>query len=131
MPDNANDARADTIEVILPARVEWASTLRVLVASLGADADFSVDEIDDLRLAVSEVFTTLSDTADGGTCSTAFTLHGHSIFVSMRLGGDVAGGITLDSLAETILSAVVDEHTIESGVITLIKHAAESATRLT
>jgi serine/threonine-protein kinase RsbW len=129
MLDLADDARADTIEVILPARVEWAATLRVLVASLGADADFSVDEIDDLRLAVSEVFTTLSDTAVGGTCSTAFVLDGHSISVSMRLGGDGADEVALDSLAEAILSAVVDEHMIKSGVITLVKRAAESATR--
>jgi serine/threonine-protein kinase RsbW len=131
MPDHADDARADTIEVILPARVEWASTLRVLVASLGADTDFSVDEIDDLRLAVSEVFTALSDSSDSGTCSIAFTRGDRSISVSMRLEADSPAGVTLDSLAETILSAMVNEYAIESDVITLVKHAAESVTRPT
>jgi serine/threonine-protein kinase RsbW len=127
--DDRTAARADTIEVTLPANVEWASTLRVLVASLGADADFSVDEIDDLRLAVSEVFTALSDSTDGGRCTTAFTRGDRSISVSMRLGEDASGGITLDSLAETILAAVVDEHVVQSDVITMVKQAAESAPR--
>ena len=51
-----------TVRLQVPSRDEFASTVRVVVASIGADAGFSVDDIDDLRLAVSEVFSSF-DTA--------------------------------------------------------------------
>ena len=64
---------ADTVEITVPTRVEFATTLRVLVASLGADADFSIDEIDDLRLAVDEVFTSLAEADPDRTVGKVFS----------------------------------------------------------
>ena len=49
----------------MPFRTEFAATLRTVVAAVGSDAGFSVDELDDVRLALSEVFSVLVD-ADCG-----------------------------------------------------------------
>ncbi len=116
----------DTIEIIVPARVELASTLRVLVSSLGAEADFSIDEIDDLRLAVSEVFTSLAENAPHERCATTFTMSDRSIAVTMSLVDYPAQRLDLDPLAIRILSAVLDEHAIAPGMITMLKRGAES-----
>ncbi|MEP4648780.1 MAG: hypothetical protein ABJ314_01240, partial [Ilumatobacter sp.] len=54
----------DTIDIAVPLRDEHAATLRLIVASLGSENGLSIDEIDDVKLAVSEVFTLLTDDAD-------------------------------------------------------------------
>jgi hypothetical protein len=47
------------VEVSVPLRTGFIATLRTVAASLGADAGFSIDEIDDLRLAISEIVSSL------------------------------------------------------------------------
>ena len=54
-------ADGDHFEVIVPLRTRYASTVRMIAASLGAEAGFTVDEIDDLRLALDEVFSLLAE----------------------------------------------------------------------
>lgn len=127
MSDRAVDQLDDVVEIDLPLRVEYASTLRVVVASLASEAGFSVDEIDDLRLAVSEVFALLSDSAPTGRCSAR--LHVTDRHVDALLSSaDVDGPVQLDPLASTILSSVVDEyHPLDRG-LRLIKRGTESAT---
>ena len=53
------------VDVTVPLRPEYASIVRLVTASLGADAGFTVDDIDDLRLAMSEVFSALVDASAG------------------------------------------------------------------
>jgi serine/threonine-protein kinase RsbW len=43
-----------TVELTVPADPSYVSMLRTVVASLAARLDFTLDEIDDLRLAVDE-----------------------------------------------------------------------------
>jgi serine/threonine-protein kinase RsbW len=44
----------DTVELIAPADPAYLSVLRTVIASLAAQRDFTLDEIDDLRIAVDE-----------------------------------------------------------------------------
>lgn len=120
----------DVIEVSLPLRPAFASMLRVIVASLGADADFSVDEIDDFKLGMSEVFTLLADDAtDDSRCSAQFRVEPVGISVIMnRAGGPSEDArIELDPLAASILGSVVDEFTIDDDGIRLVKRPTESS----
>lgn len=121
----------DIIEVSLPLRPAFASMLRVIVASLGADADFSVDEIDDFKLGMSEVFTLLADDAAvDSRCSARFRVEPVGISVIMNRVGGSSGGvrIELDPLAASILGSVVDEFTIDDDGIRLVKRPTESST---
>lgn len=126
---SSNEVPTDAIDVALPLRAEHAGTLRVLVATLGADAGFSIDDIDDLKLAVSEVFTLLVDGADAVGASRA-----HARFVSSTGSVEIClhrgrhgEQIELDVLAAAILSSVVDTHRIDDDGVTLVKHRHETA----
>ena len=121
------EALPDTIDVALPLRAEHAGTLRVLVATLGADAGFNVDEIDDLKLAVSEVFTLLVDDAEavGATRAHArIVATDNSVEVCLH-HGQQNEHLELDALAATILASVVDSHRIDADGVTLMKHRHE------
>lgn len=119
---------ADTIEIDVPLRPEHAATLRVIVASLGSDNGLSLDEIDDVKLAVSEVFTLLVDDADevGATrAHVGYLAEPGSITITLHRGLEDEQ-LELDALAATILSSVVDSHVVDRTGITLVKHATEA-----
>lgn len=112
------------IEVVLPARTEMAATLRVLCASIGADLGFSVDEIDDLKLAVNEVFSSAADTDDPGRVSVSFEpAHGRVRVMMFAIGPTP---IELDVLASTILGSIVEDLSTDAGAISFTKRNRES-----
>jgi len=118
------------IEVSVPLRTEFVTTLRTMAASLGADAGFSIDEIDDLRLAISEVVSSLVD-GEGSSddrIEAAFELHDEGVIVTITTDREGAS-IELDELAATILDSVVDRYDIDGANVTLVKLASEAATR--
>ncbi len=118
----------DTIDIAVPLRDEHAATLRLIVASLGSENGLSIDEIDDVKLAVSEVFTLLSDDAEevGATrAHVAYTVAPGSITITLHRGLDDER-LVLDTLAETILSSVVDRHVVDNTGVTLVKVADEA-----
>lgn len=126
-------SESDTVEIRVPIRAEFASTVRVLVASLAADAEFSVDEIDDLRLAVSEVFASLQVGVDGDTDSDAYARFeidtsgpGLTVVVSaVGVAVESEAMFELDDLALSIVAAAVDEFILAPGSATLVKYAVE------
>lgn len=58
-------ARSD-VELRLPADGAYASVLRTLSAGLAARLDFTMDDIEDLRIAVSEATAMVLDQAEAG-----------------------------------------------------------------
>jgi serine/threonine-protein kinase RsbW len=54
------------VELRLPADGAYASVLRTLTAGLAARLDFTMDDIEDLRIAVSEAVAMVLDEADPG-----------------------------------------------------------------
>lgn len=118
----------DAIEIDVPLRASHAATLRLLVSSLGADAGFSIDEIDDLRLAVSEVFTLLTESAPADGSHRAhlrLVVDGPSFVVELR-DAHASAPIELDTLSATILASVTDEHEVDRFGVRLVKRLAES-----
>ena len=118
---------ANQVEVTLPLRTDFVATLRTVAASLGADAGFSIDEIDDLRLAISEVVSSLIDstTAHDDRVVATFDLGDSRVEVAIttRLGEHP---IELDDLASSILQSVVDEYEVVGPRVTLVKLASEA-----
>jgi len=113
----------------VPLRTEFIATLRTMAASLGADAGFSIDEIDDLRLAISEVVSSLADMEGSpeDRIAASFDLHGAGVTVTITTDREGAV-IELDELAATILDSVVDRYDIDGANVTLVKLASETAT---
>lgn len=124
---DASHSSADRIELDLPAGTRYASTARAVVAALAADAGFSIDDIEDLRLAVDEAISVVCDRAEGGArlhlgfSRTARQVTATVALVDETSGGQVDGTVALDPLAERILGAVVDSFSIDHGVFTLVK----------
>lgn len=108
----------------VPLRAEYASTIRTVAASLGADAGFSIDELDDVRLALSEVFSALADDAEGGRAHVSFVVGDGTVRIELRADG--SSTVEFDELALGILKAVTDRFEVVDDAIVLVKHATEA-----
>jgi len=56
LPEEAPQALG-SVELRIPARAEWVAVARLAAAAVGSRMRFSVDEIDDLKLAIAEACT--------------------------------------------------------------------------
>jgi serine/threonine-protein kinase RsbW len=56
-PAIASATSDDTVELKIPARAEWVAVARLAVAAVASRLHFSVDEIEDIKLAVAEACT--------------------------------------------------------------------------
>ena len=123
MTDTERTAGGDAdIELEVPLRSERAKTVRVVAASLAADAGFTIDDIDDLRLAISEIFSILIDDSTGARARIRFSVGDGEIRASIeQVGADDA--IELDELASNILATVVDEFAVDGPAVRLVKRA--------
>lgn len=124
----AGDVIHDVVDLDLPMEHRHASTARVVAASLAADAGFTVDEIDDLRLGVDEAVAVLADvdTDAGARLHLRFEIAGSTLTVTATRRGIDRPVTTddLDILAVRILQAVVDEFRVESdGAFVVVKRA--------
>ena len=59
--------RGAQVELRVPADGAYASVLRTTTAGLAARLDFTIDDIEDLRMAVSEATAMVLDQADAGS----------------------------------------------------------------
>ena len=135
--DTSSDTSADTslntadganlVEVTVPLRTDYIATLRTVAASLGADAGFSIDEIDDLRLAISEIVSSLIDSTTSNDDRIVATFDvsatGVAVVITTRRG---ELQIELDDLATSILQSVVDEYEVVGPSVNLVKSASEA-----
>ena len=107
------------VQLIVPAEPGSARLARLVAAALAADADFSVDDTEDLRVAVSELVALLVEGAvdPDDTVTLGYRRESGAVEVTgQRQLSDGAGvdGASPDDLALEILRVVVDEHTFES-----------------
>jgi anti-sigma regulatory factor (Ser/Thr protein kinase) len=105
------------VQLTAPAERSSVRLARLVAAGVGAEAGLSIDDTEDLRVAVSELVALLVDGSDDPR---------HSIVVTYRAQpGEVTvdgeresmpapdNGATVDDLALEILRVVVDDHRFE------------------
>lgn len=114
-----------TVRLSVPAEAGFARTVRMMAANLAVVCDMSVDEVEDVRMAAEEGFVYCCATRPE-TCEVSFDLSDKGICTTFALGTseiEDADG-TLD-LAELLLSAVCDEHTVsdDGAFLRLVKRA--------
>lgn len=119
----------------VPAGVAYVGVVRSLAAGLAARLPFTIDEIDDLRIAVDEAFALLMPLAvPGSTVRTGFRIGDDAIEVSVDV--TAAPGATLDQsgFGWTVLDAlarVADVRDADGTVgLTLHKDAEEAGSPL-
>jgi serine/threonine-protein kinase RsbW len=125
--ERSSDRPREVVELDLPLAHRHASTVRVVAASLGADAGLTIDEIEDLRLGVNEAVSVLADVdpTDGARLSVRFEIAGHGMTVTASRTGveQVLSIDDIDALAVRILRAVVDEFRVDDGAFIVVKNA--------
>ncbi|MEQ1874084.1 MAG: hypothetical protein ABL953_10175 [Ilumatobacteraceae bacterium] len=125
---NGTSTNDDTVDVIVPLSPRHASTLRTMAATLGADTGFSIDEIDDFKLAITEAFSMLVSGYSAQRARVSFTGLASAVDVRMSLETGDAISIEPDELALAIMKAVVDSYQIGRNAISLRKVAVEAFT---
>ena len=114
----------DHFEVIVPLKTRYASTIRIIAASLGAEAGFTVAAIDDVRLALDEVVSLLAEHHVGERVRTSFRLDDHALIARLTLESG-ALDVEPDQLAANILRSVVDSYEFTKDAVILSKRASE------
>jgi serine/threonine-protein kinase RsbW len=100
---------ADVVVVRIPATGAYLSVLRTATAGLAARLDFTLDEIEDLRIAVDEACAMLLVSAVAGTdlvCE--FELEGDSIRIAVQVLTSDGAAPRRDTFAWTVLTALAD-----------------------
>lgn len=102
-------ATQDFVEVRLPAAGAYLSVLRTATAGLAARLDFTLDEIEDLRIAVDEACAMLLRQAVPGTdLITEFELNGQEMIVRVEVSTVGTAEPRRDDFAWMVLTALAD-----------------------
>jgi serine/threonine-protein kinase RsbW len=97
----------DTVSVTMPAEGAYLSVLRTATAGLAARLDFTLDEIEDLRIAVDEACAMLLAQAIPGTSlECAFDLDSEQMTITVSVTAAEPRMPATDTFAWTVLSAL-------------------------
>lgn len=101
---------ADRIEIRVPAAGAYLALLRTAVAGLAARLDFTLDDIEDLRIAVDEASAlVLTQLSADDQLECAVTMSTDAIAVAVSGTTDHPQPPRRDTFAWTVLTALVDE----------------------
>ena len=97
----------DQVTVCMPAEGAYLSVLRTATAGLAARLDFTLDEIEDLRIAVDEACAMLlSQAVPGTSLDCTFTLGRDQMTIAVSVLSQAGRAPASDSFAWTVLSAL-------------------------
>lgn len=123
----------DVVEVRVPADVAYVSTLRLTAAGLAARCDLTIDDIEDLRLAVDEACALLLPHAQSGaTLDARFELARGDLRVHASVRADDAGEPDRHGFAWTVLGALASSVEVtrdEGRLIISLSKRREAATQ--
>lgn len=109
---------SDKVTLGVPAKAEYAKTVRLTAASLAARAEMTFDEIEDVKLATEEAFVFVSDRAEpGASVDIGFEVDDGGIRIEVgpvAAAGEPEGeALERAEFARFILEAVCDDLEIE------------------
>ena len=86
---------ADAVRLSVPATLENMRIVRLTVSGVASRFGYDVDEIENLRVAVDELASTIVDSAAGGELEVTFTSNGGDFIIEGRtpIAPGVAVGI--------------------------------------
>jgi serine/threonine-protein kinase RsbW len=133
-PEVSTTARAagvdDVVELRLPADGAYLSVLRTATAGLAARLDFTLDEIEDLRIAVDEACAMLlPDAVEGAHLVCLFEMSPGSLGITVRVptrGGRLPRRNTFAWTVLTALAGEVDAQAAPDGTVSVLLHKRRS-----
>ena len=117
----------DEVSIEIPAQPNYLSFARLIVGALATDIDLTIDEIEDLYLAVDELCLTLLRNVldDSSRLRIVVKWSPDQVHVRCQValrpdGSEATPDLTLlespTAISELILDALVDEHGVTTGV---------------
>ncbi|NTW29066.1 MAG: ATP-binding protein [Coriobacteriia bacterium] len=109
----------DRVTLTVPAKSEYAKTVRMTAAALVGHFEMTYDEVDDVRMAADEAFVYAAETVpEGADVKFEFTLGDDSIAIDVLLGREIPdadNGVERSvAYAVFILEAVCDSYEFAS-----------------
>jgi hypothetical protein len=102
------------IKLIVPAEATSVRLARILAAGVATDAEFSIDDTEDLRIAVSELVALLVDGLNGADLDLEVEFRharGEVVVEGSRPALADHPDVDVDDVVLDILRVVVDDHT--------------------
>lgn len=100
------------VELRLPADSAYVAVLRMTAAGVAARHDFTIDDIEDLRMAVGEASAlVLEHATQGGSLHTVFAITQGSIRVRVSADTPLDAAPDMDSFGWQVLTAITGEVT--------------------
>lgn len=136
-PEGSDEARPAVVELRIPAVPEFVGVARLAAAGIASRMDFSIEDIEDLKLAVAEACNCCIQNGGSGDVRIACELHADRIVIAVERSGERGspappqppGGDDADlgGLGVFLIRALMDDVTYTadpaSGTrLTLIKH---------
>ena len=122
--------KSPDVELRLPADGAYVAILRTATAGLAARIDFTLDDIEDLRIAVDEACAMLlSQAVPGADLECAFALEAESMRVAVSVLTQDGQEPSRDTFAWTVLSALagdVDSKADVDNRVTITLHKSRS-----
>lgn len=127
---SAGHAAQHVVTMQVPADVAFVSTLRLTAASLAARCDLTVDDIEDLRLAVDEACALLLPHASGGSIAAHFQLTAGQLRVETSVDTDDVAHPDREGFAWTVLGALTSSLDVnqDGGTLTIALTKSREAT---
>ena len=107
---------SNVVEIKVPADSSYVALLRTATATLAARADFTLDEIDDLRIAIDEACALLLPNAQpDATLQCSFTVADNSLDIAVTTATRTATKPDPTSFAWMVLTALAGEVDVRTG----------------
>jgi serine/threonine-protein kinase RsbW len=104
----------DAVTLVVPAQPEYLRLVRLAAADCGARAGLTIDEVEDLRIAVDELaYALFSDDGASGELTLRLAASKGCVEVIGRCPGPGAT-VSVADLSRTIIGAVADEHELSA-----------------
>ena len=97
-----------TIHISVPAAPEYVGLVRSTSAHVAAHCDLTMDQIEDLRLAVNEAFAFLVDPTESSNIDITFDIDGSTLSITLK-SAHAGQEPDRNSFGWTVLSALVNE----------------------
>ncbi len=109
------DPEATTLQLVLPPDPRLLRVLRLVASGVASLGEFDLAAVEEVRVAVDELGSTLIGVSSGEPIEITFELRGTSFFVEGRTPLGDGTDLEVDPLTDRILDVVATSHEWSSG----------------
>ena len=104
----------EVVRLSVPASLEHIRIVRLTASGVASRLGFDVDDIENLRIAVDELTSTVIDATTGGTLDVVFSSADGELRIDGRTPTRPGTDLALDELSGQILNAVCDKYEVRA-----------------